>query len=219
MEENHIHSDECHDHDHDHNHNHESGIKAQYKWIFTLLFIPLCIFFMKPYIARQVSYRGFTYIGNELYKEAIGQYKKAIFFNNKDLKSMNWMAYCYKMQNDRENAIKTYNKMLTIDPENRNALLNLGLVLGLNGKREEAIAYFEKIRHLGPKNEDSSAINMLEPYQSALNMLSAYYERMGKPRKARDILLELLKNYPNDKQAKSKLKEIETRLNGLGSAN
>jgi len=217
MEENHIHSDECHDHDHDHDHEHGNEIKLTYKWIFTLLFVPLCFFLMKPYIAKQISYRGFTYVGNNVYGKAIEEYKKAIFLNNKDLKSINWLAYCYKMQNDQENAIKTYNKILAMDPENRIALLNLGLVLGLNGKREEAIAYFEKVRKLGPKNEELSAINTGDPYQSALSLLSNYYDNIGNPNKARDILLELVKYYPNDKEAKKKLNEIETRLNGLKS--
>jgi len=174
---------------------------------------------MKPYIARQVSYRGFTYVGNELYKEAIGQYKKAIFFNNKDIKSMNWLAFCYKMQGDQENTIKTYNKILAIDPENENALLNLGLILGKSRKYKEAIAYFEKIRHLGPNKEDQNAIDTTDPYQSGMKMLSVCYERIGNPVEARDVLLEFLKYYPNDQQGKNKLKEIDTRLNNSGIVN
>jgi len=40
-----------------------------------------------------------------------------------------------------------------------------------------------------------------------------HYEKAGNTIKARDILLELLKNYPNHKNAKKELKEIELKLN------
>lgn len=202
MEENHI----------DHAHKRDNRFKARYLWSFALLLIPL-FFLIKPYITHHLAEKGFTYIESGQYEEAMKQYKKAIFLNNKDLDSMNWLAHCYKMQNDVESAIKTYNKMLSIDPENTSILLNLGLSLGLSGKRDEAIPYFEKIRNLGPKKEDSREINTIDPYQSALSMLSNHYEKAGNTVKARGILLELLKNYPNDKNAKKELKKIESKLN------
>jgi tetratricopeptide (TPR) repeat protein len=195
-------------------HKQDNGFKARYLWFLTLLLIPL-FFLIKPYITNHLSEKGFAYVENGQYEEAIKLYKKAIFLNNKDLDSMNWMAYCYKGLNDVECAIETYNKMLSIDPENTTTLLNLGLSLGLSGKREDAIPYFEKIRDVGPKIEESREMNTIDPYQPALRMLSNDYEKAGNTVKARDILLELLKNYPNDKNVQKELKEIESKLSNM----
>ena len=209
MEENHDHCD--HDHDHEHDHHHENEPKTLYKWLFSIIFIPLCLLLISHYTSNQLSIAGSAYLGYDMYKEAVKQYKKSLFFNKKNIEAGNWLAYCYNQIGDRESAITQYSKVIEIDPSNRKALHSLGLLLGLEGKCQQAIKPLEQLRSLGPITDDSEAqgINF---YISGLQILATCYERMGEMKKARDMLIEVVKYDTKDKNSKAKLKDLESKL-------
>lgn len=209
MEENHDHCD--HEHEHEHDHEQEHKPKTLYKWLFSIIFIPLCLLLISHYTSSQLSIAGSSYLGYDMFKEAIKQYKKSLFFNKKNIEAGNWLAYCYNQIGDRESAITQYSKVIEIDPGNRKALHSLGLLLGLEGKYQQAIKPLEQLRSLGPITDDSEAqgINF---YISGLQILATCYERMGEMKKARDMLIEVVKYDPKDKNSRAKLKDLESKL-------
>jgi len=186
------------EHGHDHNHEHEETIKPLYRWLFTIVFVPLCLIAIRPYIVRQIDIRGQSYIGFDKYNEAIRQYKKTNLLDKRNVILKNWLAFSYHMIKDDENAIKTYSQVIEIDPDNKEALLNLGLILALSGKIREAIPHFEKLRQLGDKN--------------IVQTLIVCYERVGELDKAENLLIEILKNDPQNKNVQNKLNEIRKKL-------
>jgi tetratricopeptide (TPR) repeat protein len=213
MEENHDHCDHDHcDHDHEHDHDHENEHKPKtlYKWLFSIIFIPLCLLLTSHYTSSQLSIAGSSYLGYDMYKEAIKQYKKSLFFNKKNIDSGNWLAFCYNQIDDHESAITQYSKVIEIDPSNRKALQSLGLLLGLEGKCQQAIEPLEKLRSLGPTGY--SEAEGIDFYISGLRILATCYEKMGEMKKARDILIEVVKDDPKDKYSKAKLKDLESKL-------
>lgn len=187
-----------HIHEHDHHHEHKETIKPIHRWLFTIVFVPLCLIAMRPFIVRQIDIRGQSYIGFDNYEEAIRQYKKTNLLDRKNVIHKNWLAYSYHMVKDNENAIKTYYDVIKIDPDNKEALLNLGLILALDGKIQEAISYFEKLKQLGDKN--------------ILHTLIVCYERTGQLDKAESLLAEMLNENPKDKDAQNKINEIRKKM-------
>ncbi|MGB9597874.1 MAG: tetratricopeptide repeat protein [Candidatus Poribacteria bacterium] len=188
-----------HIHDHNHNHEHKETIKLLYRLLFTIVFVPLCLIVIRPYIVRQIDIRGQSYIGFDNYEEAIRQYKKTNLLDKKNVIHKNWLAYSYHMSNDNENAIKTYSQVIEIDPNNKEALLNLGLILALDGKIHNAIPYFERLKQLGDKN--------------ILQTLFVCYERTGELDKAENLLVEMLSMNPENKNIQNKLNGIRKKMN------
>jgi len=198
--EKHIHQNEEHEHDHDqehshdhehnHDHEHKETIKPIYKWVFTIIFVPLCLITIKPYIVRQIDIRGQSYIGYNEFDESIRQYKKIALLEKNNVTSKNWLAYSYQMSDDDENAIKIYSQVIVTDPNNKEALLNLGLILALDGKIREAIPHFEKLRQLGNT--------------SILNTLAICYEKIGELDKAKNLRTEMHKYNPKNRNAQIK---------------
>jgi len=207
MEENH---DHC-DHDHEHDHENEHKPKTLYKWLFSIIFIPLCLILISHYTSSQLSIAGSSYLGYDMYKEAIKQYKKSLFFNKNNIEAGNWLAYCYNQIEDHESAITQYSKVIEIDPSNRKALHSLGLLLGLEGKCQQAIKPLEQLRSLGPIT-DGSETQEINFYTSGLKILATCYERMGEVKKARDVLTEVVKYDTKDKNSRAKLKDLESKL-------
>ena len=62
-------------------HAHSDNIKPRTKWIFSLIFIPACIFLLRPFITKQIVYRAAAYKASYMYQDAERQYKKAIFID------------------------------------------------------------------------------------------------------------------------------------------
>ena len=75
-----------------------------------------------------------------------------------------------------EEAIKYYDKILEIDPEDQKALLNKGSVLKNLERYEEAIKYYDKILEIDPNNvkalaNKGIAFAYLQEYEDALIMI------------------------------------------------
>ncbi|GAA5818453.1 MAG: conserved hypothetical protein [Methanobrevibacter sp. CfCl-M3] len=74
--------------------------------------------------------------------------------NNEDL--LNSEKLSLKDSNEFNEAIKNFDKVLDVDPNNINALNLKGYSLAKLGKFEEAIGYFNKVHELDPDNKDAS---------------------------------------------------------------
>ena len=73
-----------------------------------------------------------------------------------------------------EKAMSYFDKILEIDPENVQALMNKGSILGTLGSHSEAIYYYDKILEIEPNNTSilnnkGTAFSNLEKYSEALS--------------------------------------------------
>lgn len=66
-------------------------------------------------------FKGFSNFYLTKYDDAIVNFQDAIKADDKFLLSYSWLAKCYIVQSKNDEALKVYEKMLTIDPENAEA--------------------------------------------------------------------------------------------------
>ena len=102
----------------------------------------------------------------------------------------------FAQTDDTERTYDYLRKALQLRPTYPEALNNLGVLYLRTRRRDEAVAKFEECIRAAPKFD-----------QSYLN-LARVYSLEGSPSKARDILLELLKQYPGHVQAQRALEQL-----------
>jgi len=202
MEEHHPHIDKHH-------------VKRRTRWLFSLIFIPISVFLIKPFIAKQLIYRASSYASYGLYREAIRQYKKALFIDKHNSEILNDLADCYKRIGDVEKAQGTYKKAIEIDQQNRRSYYSLGIAFALNKKYKEAVGYLNQVQKLGPESEKDNYT--MSYYKLSFSVLAACYERLNNFDKAISTLEELISRYPDDKEAEKaaeKLRKLRELDNG-----
>ena len=105
--------------------------------------------------AQPLSYDELIKKGDEAYKQqkyedAIDFYTKAVVFKPEDKVTMLKIANTYKLLGNNAKAISFYDKLLTIDANNTDALFNKGLVLANQKNYDEAINCFNSVIKLSP---------------------------------------------------------------------
>lgn len=205
-----------------HNHNSKCGCKEHHheqdggwlrnfclKWVFCVLFIIVSFYFLRPLLVQQLVSRASTYMSYPLYEDAIRQYKKAIFFdrNNSDIHAS--LAYVYKSKNDIARAKLAYQTAIKLNPKNTAALFDLGMIYLMEKNYKEAAVYFASIVELGPEDRRRVILNLVSYHHSALRMLAVCHEKLNKKVEEKMSLQKLLHFYPDDKNAKEKLREIK----------
>ncbi|MDO9464735.1 MAG: tetratricopeptide repeat protein [bacterium] len=196
-----------------HENKHERHIKQSTRWLFSLIFISISIFLIKPFMISQLLNRASSYTSYNLYPEAIRQYKKVLIMDKRNNNAWNWLAYSYKNEGYLEEAIQTYKEAIKINPENRVAHFNLGMIFVSKKDYKKAIQCFEQVRISSSKTKIQKAINMASYHKSSLNMLSTCYERLKDFNKAIIVLEELTRYYPNDRIVEEKLNLLKKELN------
>jgi len=83
---------------------------------------------------------------------------------------LGWKAYSHKLIDP---AIEWFEKALEIDPQNTDALKNMGIVLMEKERNEEAIQYLEAVLKIDPEDIDgwkfkAKALEKLDRYQDAI---------------------------------------------------
>jgi len=190
----------------------QTNIRFRSRLIFSLIFIPAVIFLMKPFIARQLLYRGASYAGSGQFQESIKHYKRGLFIDSGNAEGWNDLADVYKSVGDVDEAARAYEEAIKADPRNKKALYSLGMIFGIDKDQyEKAMEYFDQVRKLGPESEAERSKYVISYHILALRALATGYERSNDMDKAISVLEELLKHYPNSEGAEAKLK----KLNGL----
>ncbi len=185
------------------------NVRFRTRLIFSLIFIPAVIFLMKPFIARQLLYRGASYAGSGQFQESIRHYRRGLFIDSGNAEGWNNLADVYKSVGDVDKAAEAYEEAIKADPRNKKALYNLGMIFGVNRDQyEKAMEYFDRVRKLGPESEAEKSKYVISYHILALRALASGYERSNDIDKAVSVLEELLRQYPNIKQAEEKLNKI-----------
>ena len=192
-------------HEHCDHHDHASHIKYRTRWIFSLIFIPVCLFLIKPFLAKQLLNRASSYSASFMYQDSIRQYKKGLFLDGDNSDGWIGLADVYKETGDVEDAINSYRKAVKAEPKNRRALYSLGMTLALKKQQhEEAKKYWDKVRELGPESADERDRYILSYHRLSLQALVSYYKRMDEPEREAEAQKELDSYYSDAKSADEK---------------
>jgi len=199
---------EEHNHDHD-SHDFEDHPNKAYKLIFTIVFIPLCLFIISNYIANQVHIRGQSYIGFNMFDDAIRQYKKAVLIDKREPDYWYWLAFCYRTTCDYDNAINAYKKASEIDPYNHLVIQDIGMTYVLKEDYRGALVYFNNLPELIEKNDSLKPKDKVKSHEVAVRLIATCYEKLGEFKNAKTILIDFLKKYPTNTNVREKLSLIE----------
>ena len=109
------------------------------------------------------------------FTEVVAQEEISILLG-KNVKEWHAIGITLVSEERYEEAIKYYDKILEIDPEDQKALLNKGSVLKDLERYEEAIKYYDKILEINPNNVKALAnkgitFAYLQEYEDALIMI------------------------------------------------
>lgn len=85
-----------------------------------------------------------SYFALKNYKSAIRHVKLAVAQEPENIVYLNQLGICYKESDQFEEANKTYNAVIKIDPSNRSALYNKSIMLASKGQTEEAIKLIKR---------------------------------------------------------------------------
>jgi tetratricopeptide (TPR) repeat protein/peroxiredoxin len=107
------------------------------------------------------------------------------------------LGMVFAQLNDTDRAYEYLQRALQSRPDYPEALNNLGVLYLRTGRRDEAVASFEKCISVAPAFD-----------QSYMN-LARVYTLEGSPDKARNVLLDLLKQHPGHAQAQEALQQLQ----------
>ena len=78
------------------------------------------------------------------YARALPEYEQALKLSPKDADLLNDLGYCHYGRGDWAEAEKCLRRAVALRPDHRRAWVNLGLVLGRQGRWDEAIIEFRR---------------------------------------------------------------------------
>lgn len=107
----------------------------------------------------------------------------ALFFNE--------LGYAYRQKGRMEEAIQSYQKSLSLDPQNPVIMENLAVVFYLNKEYSQAVELCQKVVKSNPR------------FHQAHSTLGLAYYRLGKYREAMEEFEIVLNLDPQDEQAKN----------------
>jgi tetratricopeptide (TPR) repeat protein/peroxiredoxin len=122
--------------------------------------------------------------------------ERAVSLNPENAEANYSLGMVFAQLNDTQRAYDYLQKALKLRPGYPEALNNLGVLYLRIRRRDDAVASFEECIRVAPSFD-----------QSYLN-LAKVYSVEGEPEKARTVLLELLKQHPDHKQAQQALAEL-----------
>jgi tetratricopeptide (TPR) repeat protein/peroxiredoxin len=139
---------------------------------------------------------GNAYRQQHKWEDARAIFERAIAVGPQDPEANYGLAMVFAQLNDTSHAYEYLQKALALRPEYPEALNNLGILYLRTDQRDRAVATFEECIRVAP-----------EFNQSYLNLAQVYVIE-GSPKKARDVLSQLLAQHPDDAQAKAALGQI-----------
>ena len=165
--------------------------------------------------------------GMDRFKDAIMCYDKVVSLNKGNYVALTKKGELHSKQKTQNLAIHCYKLALSVNPKNVNTLINLGIEYGNIGNTEEAIKCFELAQEIGGEtaeiwyrkggvySHDKQYSEAIKCYDNAIDS-DVYYEgalfdkgvvlnKMGKDQEALECFKELIKNNPNNENAKRAL--------------
>lgn len=203
MEESHK-TEDC-EYSHEHSTEHPG---RKYKWFFTIMFIPLCLFAISHYITKQIGIRGASYIGFDIYADAARQYRKAVFLDKNDMESWYYLGYSYRMLGEYEKAVDVYKKILTLDDQNLNATHDLAMSYAMKGDYGDAIKTFKDLEKMILITDRLDPDEKLRHHENTIALLVTCYEKLGNLDEARLVIQEYLKTHSGNLSMKQKLMQM-----------
>ncbi len=137
------------------------------------------------------------YASNNMSEEALKVAENMYKLSPYSLKAITSLGYSYYINGKFDRAILIYEKGFYNLPEKYDILYHLSATYGAIGDTEKAI-YFAK-----------RAIDVSKDNAGAYYNLAVAYIKSGEPRKAREVLDQMLKEHPDNKNAKELLKVLK----------
>jgi tetratricopeptide (TPR) repeat protein len=142
--------------------------------------------------------------GDEAYKkqnynDALDYYTKAVIYAPQDKITMLKIANIYKLTGNNTKALTFYDRLLTLDKNNADAIFNKGLVLANQKNYDDSIKCFERVIQLSPD------------YPYAYYSLGMAYEQKGDNSKA----LEYYYLYSGIEQDEKMLNAVKQKIKTL----
>ncbi|MGD0513228.1 MAG: tetratricopeptide repeat protein, partial [Terriglobales bacterium] len=139
---------------------------------------------------------GNAYRQQKHWAEARKVLERAVAVGPQDPEANYSLAMVFAQMDDNDHAYDYLQRALKLRPVYPEALNNLGVLYLRTRRRDEAVASFEECIRLAPQFD-----------QSYLN-LARVYALEGAPEKARNVLLELVKQRPDDASAQKMLEQL-----------
>lgn len=98
--------------------------------------------------------RGLEYLKNESWLLAMGDFDKAISFDQTNSEAYFTRAYTKYLLDDQDGAIRDYKKVIELDSTSFKSYINIGNVFGSLGYGDQAIENFNTAISLQPNNPD-----------------------------------------------------------------
>ncbi len=140
---------------------------------------------------------GSAYRQQKRWDDARKTYERALEVNPNDAEANYGLGMVFAQNDDTARAFDSLRKALKLRPVYPEALNNLGILYLRTQRRDDAVASFKECIRVAPAFD-----------QSYLN-LARVYAIEGAPDKARNVLLDLLKQHPEHEQAKKMLDQLE----------
>jgi len=139
---------------------------------------------------------GNAYRQQKRWEEARGTLERALAVRPRDPEANYSLGMVFAQTEETGRAYEYLQRALRFRPAYPEALNNLGVLYLRTRRRDEAVAKFEECIRIAPGFD-----------QSYLN-LARVYSLEGEPRKARTLLLELLRRHPGHLQAQKELEQL-----------
>jgi tetratricopeptide (TPR) repeat protein len=138
---------------------------------------------------------GNAYRQQQRWTDARAIFERALQVNPDDAEANYSLGMVFARVDDTDRTYQYLRRALTIRPHYPEALNNLGILYVRTGRLDEAISTFKECIRVAPEF-DGSYLN-----------LAKIYEVKSEPAKARDVLLELLKQHPDHAMAQKAVAE------------
>lgn len=163
-----------------HSHEHKIFMNPAEKRVISIIFIGVSLIILRPFLFNQIFSRASAYMSYYLYDDAIRQYKKAILLDKYNDDAWDWLGYAYKSKGDSEKELEVYNDAIKVNPNNRKAHFNIGMIYMSNKDYDEAVKHLRYVVAMGKEKKTAASLDAIPYYRSSLRMLVICYEKMGK---------------------------------------
>ncbi len=200
----HSHAEGCCDHDHGHSHDQNSWPPAR-RWLLSILIVGVLLVLLRPFIVGQMIVRVTSYSASSSYNDAVRICKKIIAIDGGNKQAWTSLGYAYMDMSQVDMAIPAFEKVLSIDPEDKGAAsYELGQAYYAKGEYVRAIACFERVRSAGPRASALLEADVLKYRHGTLGFrnLNSMQDLLG-------LLLDSYKKTGNTVQAAAVQKEYD----------
>jgi len=184
------------------------------KILLVLITVTLLLVIFRSFVADQIRLKGDGYMGYNMFKDAIRQYRKAVVLDPASSQIRTCLGYAYKRASDRKNAMKAYKKAVELDSQNIIAYHHLGILHALNKDYKPAKASFFRASAVLYIKDKITKDDYNFYHYASLDMLAISQERLGEIKDAIKTYEEILKTTsgaddPTIKRIKDKLERLK----------